>query len=391
MMGALHDSETLLDEAARWHEEARLLEASGKLAAAGEKLNRALAVFEKLCGSNHPDVANVLNAKGVLAQRQHDVPQARRCFRRAWQITRSHLRKSMDDDLPTGEQIMEVDNLTRIGVQVLVNLGNLERETGNWTLAGRVLKRAVRVAQTQLGRDDLDLCYALNSLGMWCKFTGRFELGRKCYRRAMSILRRHHGPRASRSSPEVAVIYHNMGGLEHAAGDFAAGEPLARKSVDIRQRAVGTTHPDYAADIGGLAAIVADQGRSDEAEGLYREALAIFERCYGDDHYEIAVILHNLGAVEVARERFDSAWGLYHRSAAMKQRWLGEDHPDLALTLHNLAVLAIELNRTAQAKTYCRQALTIFECNLVETHPTLVACRECWAALESDVVSQDPV
>ena len=31
----------------------------------------------------------------------------------------------------------------------------------------------------------------------------------------------------------VATLYHNLGGLEHAAGNHADGEPLARKSVEI--------------------------------------------------------------------------------------------------------------------------------------------------------------
>ena len=55
---------------------------------------------------------------------------------------------------------------------------------------------------------------------------------------------------------------------------------------------------------------------------------------------------------------------------------------DLALTLHNLAVLAYDLERSAAAATFCRQALAIFERNFVESHPTLVACRELAAALE---------
>ncbi len=403
----ISDEETL-DQAASWHEEALSLAAGGDLIAASELLDRALAAFEEVSGAEHPDVANVLNARGVVAQRQSDVRLARSCFRRAWRIVqRSRLaprddsRTSSDADctndvqetfdvdgalgIPLAERegYVDDDTIDRIGVQALSNLGHLEREAGNWIRAGRLLKRAVRLARTWLGPDDLDTSNALNNLGMWCKFTGRFELGRKCYRRALTIIRRHCGPGKARRSPDVASIYHNRGGLEHTAGNFAAGEPFARKSVRIRRRAVGTTHPDYAADLGGLAAIIADQGRADEAESLYREALTIFERVLGDDHYEIAVLLHNLAAVEVARERLDSAWDLYHRAAAMKERWLGVDHPDLALTLHNLAILALDLDRLADAAMYCHRALAIFESNLVETHPTLLACRECRAEIES--------
>lgn len=377
MTSTLNETDTV-DEAVRMHEEALSLAGSGELDSARGLLDRAIALLEAAVGPEHPDVANVLNARGVVAQRQNDVELARRCFRRAWRIVQS--------SRPCGEPSGVVDaddTIARIGVQALSNLGNLEREAGRWIRAGRTLKRAVRLARTLLGSDDLDTANAFNNLGMWCKFTGRFELGRKCYRRALTILRRHCGPGEARRSPDIASIYHNLGGLEHTAGDFAAGEPFARKSVVIRRRAVGTRHPDYAADVGGLAAIVADQGRPDEAESLYREALAIFERVYGNDHYEIAVLLHNLAAVEVARERLDIAWDLYHRAAEMKERWLGADHPDLALTLHNLAILSLDLDRPAAAATFCCRALKIFERNLVETHPTLLACRACRTEIES--------
>jgi tetratricopeptide (TPR) repeat protein len=390
------------------HEEALALVQAGDLASARRLLDRSVALLQTATGPEHPDVANVLNALGVVTLRQGEIETARCCFRKAWRIAERCRLAHQDDsrtstnadsanavqetfdvdgalDIPPADQegSVEDNTIARIGVQALSNLGNLEREAGNWVRAGRLLKRAVRLARTRLGPDDLDTSNALNNLGMWCKFTGRFDLGRRCYRRALTIIRRHCSPGEARCSPDVASIYHNLGGLEHTAGNFAAGEPFARKSVQIRRRAIGTTHPDYAADVGGLAAIIADQGRADEAESLYREALSIFERAYGDDHYEIAVLLHNLAAVEVSRERLDSAWDLYHRAAVMKERWLGVNHPDLALTLHNLAILALDLDRLSDAASYCRQALTIFENNLVETHPTLLACRACRAEIES--------
>ena len=51
----------------------------------------------------------------------------------------------------------------------------------------------------------------------------------------------------------LAVLYHNLGGLEHARGAFASGKPLARRAVDIRTRTLGPEHPDVAADMAALA------------------------------------------------------------------------------------------------------------------------------------------
>lgn len=188
-------SDKAIDQTIDCHEEAQSLVAAGDSVSAGEQLDCALAILEEVSGPEHPDVAHVLNARGVVAQRQNDVVLARRCYLRAWRIGRSHVDVNSD----------EVDEtIARIAVQALSNLGNLEREAGNWNRAGCILKRAVRMSRTWLGPNDLHTSNALNNLGMWCKFTGRFCLG-------------------------------------------------------------------------GLAAIIADQGRVDEAELLYREAPAIFE------------------------------------------------------------------------------------------------------------------
>ena len=358
-----------IDEAVRLHQQGITFSETGELESARILLEQSMDLFIESVGPLHPDVANVLNGLGLLAMRQNDFELARRCYSHSWQICRPIADCSEDD------------SIARIAVQAISNLGNLEREAGNWVRAGSLLRRSVRLARKWLGENDLDTSFTLNMLGMWCKFTGRFELGRKCYRFAMRIQRRHCDSREVRRSREIACLYHNMGGLEHSARNFPLAERFARNSVAIRRRAVGTSHPDYAADIGGLAAIIADQGRADEAELLYRDALEIFEGIYGCEHYEIAVLLHNLAAVEVARERFDSAWKLYGQSAKMKERLLGNDHPDLAMTLHNLAVLAYELDLKTDACNYCRRALTIFEKNLVPSHPTLLACREVAAEL----------
>lgn len=368
------------------HEAALKRLSLGRLSAARRLLRRSLTIFREESGDDHPDVANVLNALGVVLLRQGDAVGARRRHRRAWRILRPYVdsMSNADDATPPSS----TDPIVRLAVQTLGHLGTVERETGNWRRAGGIFRRALRVARERLGRHDLDTANAWNNLGIWCKFTGRFDAGRRCYRRALAIFRRQLGTREARRSAEIAGIYHNLGGLEHAAGNFAAGEPFARRSVKIRRRSVGPAHFDYASDVGALAALVADQGRYDEAEGLYREALDVFRALLGSDHYEIAVLLHNLAAIEACRGRLDSAWELYHESAAMKQRWLGPDHPDLALTLHNLATLAYELQRHDVAAETCRRVLAILTPQVVETHPTLVACRQLAEILESLEISK---
>ena len=70
MCDILLASERAIDQAVGCHEESQSLAAAGDFDSAAERLDRALLIFEEVCGLQHPDVANVLNARGVVAQRR---------------------------------------------------------------------------------------------------------------------------------------------------------------------------------------------------------------------------------------------------------------------------------------------------------------------------------
>jgi hypothetical protein len=60
---------------------------------------------------------------------------------------------------------------------------------------------------------------------------GRYREAEQCYRETLAIFRRVYGE----EHPDVATIYHNLGGLTHARGRRAASEPFARQAVTIRR------------------------------------------------------------------------------------------------------------------------------------------------------------
>src|SRR5262249_11844830 len=117
---------------------------------------------------------------------------------------------------------------------------------------------------------------------------GHFSDAWRLYRKALFITKRICG----RENPELATIYHNLGGLEHACAKYARGEIFARRSVVLRKKAFGPDHPDVAADNAALAAILDAQGKRDEAEQLYVQDLAAFERVFGSESYEVAINLN---------------------------------------------------------------------------------------------------
>jgi tetratricopeptide (TPR) repeat protein len=178
------------------------------------------------------------------------------------------------------------------------------------------------------------------------------------------------------------MFYHNLGGLEHARGRYARGEPFARRSVAIRERALGADHPDVARDVAALGGILDGLERYAEAAALHRRALAIFEPRRGRrDQLEIAYTLENLAACCHAQGRSAEAEPLATRSVALKEKLLGATHPDLGVGLSNLAVIQNALGRASEAEALCRRALAILEQGLGAAHPTTAICREFYASL----------
>ena len=245
---------------------------------------------------------------------------------------------------------------------------------GRYAEAESVLRAAVERARSE--GDRLDLSDALNELAVTFKYSGRFDEAEVLYREALAIVEAELGPHDS----DVATIYHNLGGLRHARGDFIDAERYARRSVEIRE-AVADEQENLAADRAALASILDALGRHDEAETLLLEVLATFERIHGPDDYEVAINLNNLAVIYQRRGELGPAEEMYRRALQIKETELGAGHPELATTLNNLAVTCRSLGRHEEAEQCYRKAVTILEKSVEPNHPNLATMRQNYAAL----------
>jgi tetratricopeptide (TPR) repeat protein len=262
-------------------------------------------------------------------------------------------------------------------VEVLCRRAAALRYQAHYREAEVLLGRALALAEQ--GRPECDQRIAVwNELGVLYKSMGRFDEASEVYGRSLTLA----GKQARHADDAVmATLYHNLGGLEHARERYAAGEPLARRAVAIRERLLGPDHPEVAKDLAALAALLDGQGKRQEAAASLIRALGILERTYGPDDYEVAVSLNNLAALRYAEGDRAEALRLYRRALAIKEERLGPDHPDVATTLNNMAVLQkAQGDRREAAKLYGR-ALGIFEKSLGAEHPKTIACRDNYARL----------
>ena len=344
-----------MDKAVRLHGLAVSEAGRGHYKQALRAVLRALGIIERTEGKRHPDAANVLNTLGQVYINLAEYSRAGKAFQRSVSIM-----KGLD-----GHR-----DLVRLRIQSWNNLGTLHRIRAKYQKAETQFKKALREAEEKLPGDDPDLASTLNNLAVLYKYTGKFDSAENLYRRALAILKKIRNPL------ELAALYHNLGGLEHSRGRFAKGEPFARKSVVLREEALGQGHPDVAADMAALAGLLDGQGKFKEAKSLYARSLTIFRRVFGDEHYEIAVTLNNLAALHAQEGKFALAQRQYKRAIQIKTKLLGANHPDVAVSRHNLGVLLVSLGKAEQGKAVLRRALKAFERELGSTHPKSISCRQ---------------
>ncbi len=93
------------------------------------------------------------------------------------------------------------------------------------------------------------------------------------------------------------MFYHLLLSLNRAQGKYAEAEPLHKRSLAIREKALGPEHPDVATDLDALGDLYLDQGKYIDAEPLLNRALAIREIVIGPEHPRLATSLNTLAAL----------------------------------------------------------------------------------------------
>ncbi len=262
-------------------------------------------------------------------------------------------------------------------IRRLCQLGSSYTRKGEYGKAEASLKEAIDVSTAQFGRQDWLTYTALNNYAVLCKYLGRFKRADQIYQQTLQRLAAATEPRLH----ELATLYHNMGGLEHARNRPDLGEPLARKSVQIRQSLLGSGDLTVAEDEAALGAIMDARHKHLAARRLYFRALKIFRAHPAGHRYDLAVTLNNLGASYHATGDLNRGERYYEQALEIKKKLFGSRHVDVALTMNNLAILCQARRDWQRAEELLHAALAIFRATLSARHPKLAACRENYARL----------
>lgn len=244
------------------------------------------------------------------------------------------------------------------------------RRQGQYDQAVEIMAGLLSLADRECGADSVAAAGVRNDYGVLLKATGQYREARTLYQQALSALL--DGPAGERSH-DVAVLYHNLAGIDLVLDDPTRAADWARRGLAIRRALVGPEHPSVLLDEGNLAPILITLGELDEAELLLTHLLDRFVALCGPDDYEVAVTLTNLGGLAAHRGRWASAGEHLRRAVQIKIGLLGTANPDLIRTLINLAVVAENLGEQHESDQAHTHALQIARASLPPDNPLRLA------------------
>lgn len=184
-------------------------------------------------------------------------------------------------------------------------------EQGRYQEAEERLELARERAAAGTG-NDLAVAASLSNLAVVRRARGDVAGAIEAQQEALAIRERVEGP----DHPDVATTLNSLGGLYAARDDYTAAEPLLRRALDIRERVLGADDRYTAQSANNLALLYAAQQRYADAERLYQRAIAVFER--RQDSAELATTLENYAAMLADMGRTKEAEEIERRARALR-------------------------------------------------------------------------
>ncbi|MDJ0836995.1 MAG: tetratricopeptide repeat protein [Acidobacteriota bacterium] len=232
--------------AASLHSLAGVLKAQGDLPGAREHLQRSLAIWEQVFGTDlHPSVAASLHSLAGVLKAQGDLPGAR-----------EHLQRS----LAISEQVFGTDLHPDVAAS-LHELARVLQAQGDLPAAREHLQRSLAIYEQVFGTDrHPHVAAALHELAGVLQAQGDLELAKETFTRVLAIKEEIF---KGLDHYSTALTEHNLGQLLLQTGEAEEGLKLIRKAFKTFQKKLGPQHP-YTQQLGQFLASWSD--KPEEAE-----------------------------------------------------------------------------------------------------------------------------
>jgi CHAT domain-containing protein/Tfp pilus assembly protein PilF len=303
---------------------------------------RAVAVFEKSFGDDHPEYSNALHNLGFLYDTTGDFAQARQLYQRELASReKAHGKES-------GEAAFVLHYIARV-----------HHRLGEYDEAEALYRRALEIDEKL--RDEGGVLIALGNLASIQGNRGDYESAETLYKQVLERQEKATNP----NQINIANTLLNLGIVNNNQGDFASAERYLKRSLSLIEANRPSEGITLAHNLRHLASTNIGKGDYATAEQLCRRALAIYERVNGPNHPYVAETLNKLGRVAYLKEDYAGAEASYRRALTISEKSQGMNNPRVVGPLRSLAHIYAAQGDLARAVEFQSRATAVGEYHLV--------------------------
>lgn len=353
-----------------------LYEEQGRCMPAAEAYEKALKIWEKLLGPEHEDVLRRLNNLVVLYRLYAKFAQAEPLYER---ILGMHTEGSQRDPLEAAQDH--------------ANLALLHAAQGKYDKAEAGLTKALDLMRSAPDSSE-ERAWVLNQLGDVLMQQERFAESQSKLEEAQQLWEGALGS----DHLDLCINLELLGRLYSRQSQWEPSEKCFRKSLEIKERLLGSLHQETISVLGSLAETLRAAFREEESRTMHREVLLRREKArhqtsphgngnghsneegseeaeaggrYSAARREADAYAHQAEGPAKVYKRYGEAENLYLRALFAQEQALGPNHPDISYRLDDLAELYKRHRKFEAALELYQRSLALRRAALGTQHPDL--------------------
>jgi TonB family protein len=158
---------------------------------------------------------------------------------------------------------------------------------------------------------------------------------------------------AERLNAEVVTLFN--------AGKYDEAIPLAKRVLQIREKALTPGDERINAALTNLAELYASKQKYVDAEDYYQRLVSGYEKASVPNPQALAKVLDRLAVLNYRQSDFDKTEKFYQRALALREQTLGPEHLEIASSFYNLAEFYRLRGNYKKAGQYYSQLLEMRE------------------------------
>jgi tetratricopeptide (TPR) repeat protein len=235
-----------------------------------------------------------------------------------------------------------------------------------WTHAGTLLRQqdladeavarheqALALSERVSGPDSLETAEAHRELGLSRLAQMRVDEARTHLERAVALTQQALGP----EHPEVARVRLTLvQALRQGENTLAEAESMARSSLEVLERTLGSGHPRVYDALNDVATTLQIMNRHAEAVPLFERALAIAEKTDGPESLGVAVLTGNIGVTYLTMGKPAEAIPYFQRTVAVGEKLPGRREAGRVVMMRMLTRCLTKQKRVEEALAVIQKA-----------------------------------